>query len=219
MPNMSRLCSEGKDQEALELFARAAAKASRIVMALFAFCFFFADEIIVLLFGENYQASAIPFRLYLLTLPLRMIHFQPALFAKSRNREILYGSILVLGVNALVSVPLLFWLGPNGAAWGTVAATYLAEVPFMLWRTSLAYGQTPARLLPWWHAFRQLVGALLLATVAFVIGHALPWSTPWVQLVVGTAVFGIGWSIWQWQYLATLPFLSHILPRSNQGKN
>ena len=213
MPNMSRLCSEGRDQEALDMFSRAASKTGRIVMAMFAFCFFFADAIIVLLFGEIYEASAIPFRLYLLTLPLRIIHFAPALFAKKKNHEILYGSILILGVNAAVSVPLLFWLGPNGAAWGTVAATYFAEVPFMVWRTSKAYAQRPSQFVPWRQALRQLGGALLLAVVAWAICQALPWSTPWVHLVIGATIFGIGWAIWQRHYLATLPVLSRILRR------
>jgi len=215
MPHMSRLCSEGKDQEALRIFSRAAGKASHIVMAMFAFCFFFADAIIVLLFGETYEASAIPFRLYLLTLPLRMIHFQPALFAKKRNREIMYGSILILAVNTVVSLPLLFWLGPNGAAWGTVAATYLAEVPFMVWRTSKAYAQKPSQVLPWTHAFRQLCGALLLAVMAWAICQSLPESTAWVHLAVGAVVFGIGWTLWQWRYLATLPILSRLLSKWN----
>ncbi len=213
MPNMSRLCSEGRDQEALQMFSRAAGQASRIIMAMFAFCFFFADEIIVFLFGETYAASAIPFRLYLLTLPLRMIHFQPALFAKKRNREILYGSVLILGVNAAVSIPLLFWLGPNGAAWGTVAATYFAEVPFLVWRTSRAYAQSPTQVLPWLHVLRQLFGAIMLAVLAWAVCLALPTSMPWVQLVVGATVFGVGWGFWQREYLATLPVLSRILRR------
>jgi O-antigen/teichoic acid export membrane protein len=215
LPDMTRLVSDDDDRGAIDLFRRAAQKSALPIMGMFAFCLFFADDMMVAIYGTPYLASAVPFRIYLLALPATVVHFQPAFFAKKRGGELLVRSCGLLAVNVAVSVPMLFWLGPNGAAWGTVAATYGFDMLLTTWRVGRLYRQRPIDVLPWKTILIETAGSLALAAVAWAICAAVPWSNAWIRLPIGAAIFCTSWAVWRRDFLLSLPILSRFAPRKN----
>lgn len=66
LPLMSGADASNKIQSALQSYTNAVKKTAVIVIPLLMFCFFFADDIMVALFGRKYEMSASYFRVYML---------------------------------------------------------------------------------------------------------------------------------------------------------
>lgn len=66
LPVMSEADAHNKIPSALNSYTNAVKKISTIVIPLLMFCFFFADEIMITLFGSQYESSASYFRVYML---------------------------------------------------------------------------------------------------------------------------------------------------------
>jgi O-antigen/teichoic acid export membrane protein len=186
MPEFSRLRHEGEREPILALWRRAILRTGLLLLPLFTVCLVFAREIVVFLFSERYAASAAPFRVYLLLLPLRVAAYTPILLALGRSRAVLIGALgdLLLSLSlALLLIPRVGYLGP---AIASVVATY-AQVLFLLDVTRRALGVPMRALFPWGGIGRILLASLLPGVGASALLLApLPGT---VRLAAGLLVY------------------------------
>lgn len=82
-------------------------------------------------FGPGYAGSAGIFNIYLLLALTQVVFPQTVLTARGETRILWYVSLVELALNILVSLPLFFWLGLPGVAWGTLIA-FVAEKGLLL---------------------------------------------------------------------------------------
>jgi O-antigen/teichoic acid export membrane protein len=139
VPDMTRLYKEDNRSAAIALFNRAAVKSASFLLPIMGLFLIFAKVFIVLLFSSKYIDSVIPFRLYLLIIPARVVYFGAALQATGNSKVILYGAILDLCFNTVLSILLVQLIGYNGAIISTVISTYLLNFGFLSFFISKKY--------------------------------------------------------------------------------
>ena len=128
-----KLIVEGKKDEALALFRKAAEKSAWIILPSMVFLFASADLVIPTLFSKKYSGSALPFRFYLGMLPVRIIFFGAMLIAIGKTKIILYRTLVSLPLNLVLSIILLRYLGYIGAIIATLCIVYLWAVPYSIY--------------------------------------------------------------------------------------
>jgi O-antigen/teichoic acid export membrane protein len=179
---------KGDHEEALRLFRLAAARSACILLPAMCFLFVFAEDIVTVLFSNKYVGSVLPFRIYLLLLPVRAAFYGPALMALGQTTLVLVRSILDLCIDAVLSVLLVRYMGALGAAVATVAMLYLWCVPFNLVCIAKGYRTRFLRPLPW----RRMAGVFLAALAAAVASGtvlALGAVPPALRVLLGFLLF------------------------------
>lgn len=145
--------------------------ASKTALAIFPLMFYFlihSREFMVVLYSDKYAGSAIPFSIYLLLLPVRIVVFGSALVALGKGRALLYRSTVEVLLNAILSVLLFRFLGVWGVAIATILATYLWSVPFNLREIANGFGVTVSRVLDYPSLGKTMLKSLLLSPVTYV---------------------------------------------------
>jgi len=132
LPDISRLHHQGKLPEIVALLRKTVARAVFLVWPMFLLFMIIAPAAFTVVYGEKFAASAQPFRLYLLLLPLRVLYYGRILTALGRARTVTLLAAADLVVNFLLSVTLVQRLGMVGPALATVLATYLEIAVFFL---------------------------------------------------------------------------------------
>ena len=107
----------------------------------------FAPQIIGLLYSDAYLGGVTVFRIYALTLLLRITYWGMLLNAFGRTKEILYNSALCLAVNASLSVLFYHVIGFSGPALATLISI-AAIAGLQLLRTSKLLGMPVRSLIP-----------------------------------------------------------------------
>lgn len=184
------LYAQGRLAEIVGLIHRAMVKCALVLLPVMVFLLCTAPELMRFLFSDEYEASAVPFRVYLLLLPIRTLTFSAILMATGNNRHVLIQSVLTVLVQLALIWYLVGLLGAVGAALASVLATYLVAVPYLtiVIRRILKY--PIHQLFPWSQMFQ--VAALSAAGALPALGlktWMLGWSPPVVLAVTGT-VYG-----------------------------
>lgn len=172
----ARLYREGRTDEIVALIHRVMVKSSLFLFPTMVFLLLMAPELMTLLFGQRYEASSVPFRIFLLMLPARTLTFGAVLQATGHSRHVLYQSIL-----SLVSVGMLTWgairlFGPLLAPVGAVVSLYVFALPYLIVVLRRILACPVTTLFPW-------------ATLAKVAGASIV-GAPAVWLLKGV---GAGW--------------------------
>jgi len=139
LAEMSDSIKEGDLQRGHHLFSVSATKTALILFPVMIFFLYTARDFIILLFSLKYEASAIPFMIYLFLLPIRIVVFGSALIALGRNDIILKRSFLELILNIILSYLLFNVFGYIGVAIATVAVVYFWSVPYNLHQISIGF--------------------------------------------------------------------------------
>ncbi len=132
LPHLSRLQHQGRREELCRLLAAGVEKVAWVVFPLCSLLMVVADPLYVSLWGPEYRLSALPFRLYLLIFPLRLMFYGQVLNTLGKARWVLYTALGDLLLNAGLSLMLVRWLGMPGPAIATVVAT-VAELLVFMW--------------------------------------------------------------------------------------
>lgn len=148
MVEMRKAVADGRKQEALELFRKTAVQTSYVLFPAAIFLMIFADSFVSVLFSERYSDATLPFRLYLLLIPIRTVSFGALLVALGLKNVILFRGIITLVLNSALSVLLVSFLGPIGAVVSTVTAVIIWAVPCNLFFLSSKLGVSWSELLP-----------------------------------------------------------------------
>ena len=203
MVDYARLYKEGRVPEIIELIHRAMVKCALILFPAMVFLMCMAPELICLLFGKPYKDSAIPFRIYLLMLPVRTLTFGAVLQATGHSRKILIQSIISLTTNALLLWCAIRFLGPLWAPVGPVVSLYVFAVPYLIFVIRSILQCSVASLFPWSELAKVLAANCLAVPALLVLKHL---GTGWPNVVIlaaAGAVFGaltlgvyfvVGWS-------------------------
>jgi O-antigen/teichoic acid export membrane protein len=156
------LAHAGDDREGfLRLWHGSVEKVAAIMMPVFVFFLVLAEPAIRVLFSAEFSEAVIPFRVYLLLLPLRLCGYGSVLRALGETRPILFASLTALLVNAVLIFPLYLAMGIAGPALASDLAQVVA-IAMLLSRIRFHLGLPWARIMP----FPRLGRALLVAGIA-----------------------------------------------------
>lgn len=188
LADMSLLCAAGEKPAALALFRRASTKAACVLFPTTCFLFVVATPFISMLYTNQYVESALPFRIYLLILPIRIVVYGSALMALGLTKTILVRSIFDLLVNAILCWILVRAIGYIGAPIALALTLYLWTTPFNILKISQGFG------VQWKHALpiRELLAILALCVVGLPLvylgmhGVELP---NFAQIILSAALY------------------------------
>jgi O-antigen/teichoic acid export membrane protein len=188
LPEFARLRHAGDREPILALWRRSMLRTGLLLVPLCAFGLVFAREIMVVLYSERYAASAAPFRIYLLLLPLRAAAYTPILLALGRARTVVVGAVGDLAVSLGLALFLLPRIGYVGPAVAMVVSTYLQAL-FYLDDTGRALDVPLARLFPWRGVGRLLAAAFVpAAPLALLLLAPLP---PLARLALAAPAYAL----------------------------
>jgi O-antigen/teichoic acid export membrane protein len=148
LADMSRLCHQGRKDEALRLFQTTAVRSAAILFPAMIFFSVAAEPFIIGMFSQKYQASILPFRLYLLTLPIRIVTYGAALMALGMTRIVLLRSIFEFLINALLCVILVHRLGYIGGVIALLVTLYTWSSAYNLQAIARGFGVRFLQVLP-----------------------------------------------------------------------
>jgi O-antigen/teichoic acid export membrane protein len=191
MVDYARFYREGRTAEIVALIHRAMVKCGLILFPVMVFLLCMAPELMCLLFGKPYEASAIPFRIYLLLLPVRTLTFGAVLQATGFSRLILISAAISLVSEAMLVWCAVHFLGPLLAPTGTVIATYVFTVPYLVFVLRSVLRCSVAVLFPW-AELATLMGASCLGIPVLLLLKLV--GANWPNLVVVSAA-GVAFSV------------------------
>ena len=178
-----------------------------------------APNLMQLLYGSAYAKAAVPFRIYLLLLPVRTLTFGAVFQATGSSRPILVNAAVGLVPCALLGWFLTGWLGPVGAALATVMTTYFFSLPYSVWVLRNRLQRPVLEVFPWHTLWRIAAASGLAAGITGPMAHFLNLNAA-TSVSLITAVFipvALGGLIWfgaaDWQMLKTT--WNGLLPRRN----
>jgi len=185
VPDFVRMYKADQQQQLMELWHRSMVKCAFFIMPVMIFLFLMAPEVIRILFSVKYEASAVPFRVYLLLLPIRITTFGAIFMAARRNKLIVYCALTGLILNLFLSIMLVRLLGSIGAAISTVLVIYLWAVPYNLIFISKILKKNIRNLLPLSVLMKILLISLGSGVVFFVAPFVRPFGDVLTLAVVG----------------------------------
>jgi O-antigen/teichoic acid export membrane protein len=173
MPRFAELFKQNSAREALAIWHQTIQKVAILVMPLAMVFIVAAEETMVLLFTEDYIASASVFRLYSILMLGRVAAFGAVIVAAGRPELVLKAAGLSLVANILISVPLALAIGFNGPALGTVIA-FIPTVFAYCWCISNATGIPLKEVFPLGTWLKTLALTMVAAAPAIALKIMMP---------------------------------------------
>ncbi len=174
----------------VSLIHRAMTKSALILLPMMVFLLCVAPDLMCFLFGEDYRDSSIPFRVFLLLLPVRTITFGAVLQATGKSHHVLVAAVLMLAVNASLGWFAIGWIGPFvGAALASVVATYFACVPYLMRAIRSTLHVSFREMFPWMELLKLSATTIVPGIATYVLLMFLP-GPHVVRLVAATLVYG-----------------------------
>lgn len=193
-PRFRALFAEGKMREGIDLWKLSSIKVGLIVMPICTVFIVAAEESISLLFGDEYTASVIVFRLYTLWTLLRIAAFGNVITAAGKPQYVLQAAGFSFIVNILISVPLTYWLGYYGAALGTLIA-FIPMIVFYSMKIGQATGLPLAKIYPTLGILRIAAVLSLPAACAWWLKEYIFDLHPGLELGLSAVVVLLGYSL------------------------
>jgi len=189
MPNLVILAESGRIVDALHTWQEAARKCSFIIFPCFAFFLTFGYDFIVLLYGQDYSMAALPFRIYLCRLPIRVAVYATLFRVTGQTRPIAIAAMIALVINITVSTTLVIvgnkgivsFIGP---AVGTILSS-CGSLSYLLWQITRITGVPFSRIIRW----KELALILLVCVICGLVAFAVP--LPQSSLMIKLAVRGV----------------------------
>ena len=213
----ARLYQAGRVDEVVRLMQTAMTRSALILLPAMMLFWVLAPQLMRLLYGADYAGAAVPFRIYLLLLPIRTLTFGAVFQATGSSRPILVLSAVGLVSGAVLGWWLTGWLGSAGAAGASVLVSYLISLPLSLYVLRQRLQRPVRAVFPWGTLGRILAASGLAAGVAaFTVDHLN--LNAITAMVVATGIFlplVIGALVWlgaaDWQLFKTT--WNCLLPR------
>jgi O-antigen/teichoic acid export membrane protein len=183
--DMRKYAEAGKVHKSLDLFRMAGVVSARFLFPITALFFVISDSLMVSLYGAQYIDSAIPFRVYLLLIPIRIVVFGALMVSLGEGKKIFTSSILSLLANLVLSIVMLHFLGMVGAAIATVLVVFLVTVPYNL---RVILNKASCQITDIFD-FTTLTKTFLLVFPPAVASYLLVQDNPFVNLASSTAIF------------------------------
>jgi O-antigen/teichoic acid export membrane protein len=181
IPDLVKMYKASQYQDLMALWHRAMLKCALLIFPIMIFLFVMAPEIMRILFSVKYEDSAIPFRVYLLLLPIRITTFGAIFMAAGRNTLIVYRSVTGLILNLFLSIILIKVLGSIGAAVASVIVIYVWTIPYCIYFIGKILHTGVFRIFP----YQRLANILLIAVLpSIILGAGLVWDVSDIAKVI-----------------------------------
>lgn len=206
VPDMTVLCEAGRHREALDLAGRGACKCALILYPITFALFGLAPELMIVLFSSTYLESALPFRLFLLLLPLRVMNYGSMFMAIGKSYLLLVRAIGDLVVNLILTIIMVRIWGYLGAAFATLAMMYLWQMPFNTYFIRKEYGGSYSQVYPL-HTLGKILGICGLCAIIFTFKGQFSTQNSLLDLLIfGSIYFGMTYFVlfrtglfsWRW---------------------
>ncbi len=172
---------DGNFEGILREIKKVTARLSLIIIPVIASLFIYAEEVLTILFGQTYSASAPILRIYMLTVLSQLFFPQSVSLASGKSGVNAFAGFTELAVNIVLSIILVMTLGLIGPALATLVGHFLFTLILMAYCFK-AFGIKPTSFLPdarvrslWWS-----LGGVLLTGLVFK--HIILWN--WTGLVI-----------------------------------
>ncbi len=139
MAEMSEKCKKNDKANAFLLFRKSAIVSSCFLFPVMCFFMIFANDFIHVMFTNKYSESVLPFRIYLLFLPVRIVNYGSAFIALGQSKKIMYRSFFSLLISVILCYFFVAYWGVNGAAIAIVVTLYFWTTPYNWHKLSKAF--------------------------------------------------------------------------------
>lgn len=160
-------------------------KVAAIMMPVFFYFMLLAAPAMRVLFSAEFTEAAIPFRVYLLLLPLRLCGYGSVLRSLGETRPVLTSSLAALAVNAVLVYPLYLLMGLAGPALASDLAQLVAII-MLLGRIRVHLALPWRGVLPFSHLARTTLVAAASALPLLLVLRYVPGDT--ARLLAGLAI-------------------------------
>ncbi|PJE48065.1 MAG: hypothetical protein CUR34_00870 [Sediminibacterium sp.] len=160
MSEMAQKIKNGDLQAALALFRKSAVVSACFLIPIMIFLLIQAENFITILYSNKYESSVIPFRIYLLAIPIRIVYYSAAFIALGKSKKILFRSAIDLCLTAIFCYILVSLFGYNGAPLGLILTMFLWTVPYNLYALGKDFNCSAFYIIP----FRK-VGKIFLISL------------------------------------------------------
>ena len=193
LPQLTKMLKRGNDKEAITLWGHAT-ELSLIVMSVIIFgVFTYAEDAMTVLYSDKYISGVNVFRVYTLSLILRITYFGIVLNAAGQTKKIFWCSIYSLIFNAILN-PLFYWIfGMIGPALATFIAILAIQI-LQLKMTSRVTNVSFEHVFPWRKLAYVLAVNICFAAVFYVIKQILPLET-FIGSIPESLLLGAVWTI------------------------
>ncbi|GGG11401.1 hypothetical protein GCM10011344_10150 [Dokdonia pacifica] len=166
---MTQYCKDKNYTLALSLFKKITITSALVLFPSFAFLFWYSKDVILLLFGETYEASHYIFKVYLFLLPIRIIQYGNVLIALDKASILLKRSLIELILSLVLSLLFYQLAGINGIAYGLIISVLFWTVPFNLSVISKGFGVSILELIP----YKKLSVIILSAFIGTIVSELI----------------------------------------------
>jgi peptidoglycan biosynthesis protein MviN/MurJ (putative lipid II flippase) len=194
VPTLVIAHGRGENERFLQLWHASMVKVALVMMPVFVGLFVLAEPLVRLLFSAEYTEAAVPFRVYLCLLPLRLCAYGAVVRALGQTKPVLVAAVAGLTVNAALNYPFYLAFDLAGPALASIVAQLVA-IGLLLAVIRRRLGITWARVFPVkgvLHAF----GIAAVAAVPLVLGAPTllamtghRWTDDVIALSVGGGAF------------------------------
>lgn len=186
---MPALVRENRLAEACFLWRESARKQALLMLPFFAFILVNAQDLVVVLFTEDYRQSASVLAIYVFMLLLQTANYSIVPLVFKRTRFILAMALMFLAASACFGILFIPLMSYNGPALGMVLANLLINCVYLGYSARLL-GTSVATLFPWKGFIVILLLALGCALLPFLLLRGLIHSKL-IFLAVSAALFFI----------------------------
>ncbi len=148
LPEMRKFIVQNQLHEALKSFRSAAVHSGMIIIPAMFFLWFNAEQVITLAFSNNYAASAVIFKYFLLAMPARIVSFAFFFLALGQTWLVLIRSIISLFLSFALTTILITKFGVKGAAIASLLVVYCWNTFFSLYELSRLISVKISQILP-----------------------------------------------------------------------
>ncbi|OUW19015.1 MAG: hypothetical protein CBD18_01625 [Opitutales bacterium TMED158] len=196
MVDLRQAIDEGRIKDSARLFRTIAEKSAYILLPAMFFFLVAADSLMTAFFSNEYAASAEPFRIYLATIPTRIVILGSLLAALGQSKTILKLTFIGLLLNLGLSILLVDRLGPNGAAIATVVVLLLWSVPAYLRAIGRSTGIPWKTFIPWAPLGNATLFLLGPTALIAILEYSLDSWASWSRLALQAILFGTPVILW-----------------------
>lgn len=189
---MTALVHDHQHGEALNLVRTSVLNLSFLLLPLYVWLTFNADDVIRVLYTDKFLGSAPLFRVFLAAIPLTVLGLDYVPRAFGETAFIFRVNVLRLFVAGALLAVLLPLYGMMGAAGATVAALGLMKVAILL-RVRRLLGVSAYEILPWGHLLSIAGSAAVSAAVGTSVGAAM--DAPLMRLVLSFGISAVSYVI------------------------
>jgi O-antigen/teichoic acid export membrane protein len=188
LPSMSRCQAQGDHAGMLELNSRANVMVATLACPLFALIFFFAEDVVAIVYTEVYLAAAPVMRIYVLGFAALVVELATITLLLRQGRFVMQLNLFALVLCVVVSAWAAMGFGATAAAWGSVIAIWIDRI-VTLRRIAHVTG-IPLRRLQDWRALglQVLFSALAGACAWVVVDHWLVVTAPLPRVALGATL-------------------------------